>query len=121
METVRIRDGKKSDPGSGINIPYPQHCGKHIWAVQNVRTWWRCRAPATRPARPDSPSPRRTATSPGCRARSSTGTLSAGTSSQSLRKTTFISPALLYKGPANANYCYLKGNSNENRGGLKLV
>jgi hypothetical protein len=25
METVRIRDGKKSDPGSGINIPDPQH------------------------------------------------------------------------------------------------
>jgi hypothetical protein len=23
METVRIRDGKKSDPGSGINIPDP--------------------------------------------------------------------------------------------------
>ncbi len=26
METVRIQDGKKSDPGSGINIPDPQHC-----------------------------------------------------------------------------------------------
>jgi hypothetical protein len=26
METVRIRDGKKSHPGSGINIPDPQHC-----------------------------------------------------------------------------------------------
>jgi hypothetical protein len=26
METDRIRDGKKSDPGSGINIPDPQHC-----------------------------------------------------------------------------------------------
>ena len=25
METVRIRDGIKSDPGSGINIPDPQH------------------------------------------------------------------------------------------------
>jgi hypothetical protein len=25
METVRIRDGKKSDPGTGINIPDPQH------------------------------------------------------------------------------------------------
>jgi hypothetical protein len=25
MEKVRIRDGKKSDPGSGINIPDPQH------------------------------------------------------------------------------------------------
>jgi hypothetical protein len=25
METVRIRDGKKSDLGSGINIPDPQH------------------------------------------------------------------------------------------------
>ncbi len=25
METVRILDGKKSDPGSGINIPDPQH------------------------------------------------------------------------------------------------
>ncbi len=28
METVRIRDGKKSDPGSGINIPDPPHCFK---------------------------------------------------------------------------------------------
>jgi hypothetical protein len=28
METVRIRDGKKLDPGSGINIPDPQHCLK---------------------------------------------------------------------------------------------
>jgi hypothetical protein len=33
METVRIRDGKKSDPGrkkvgSGINIPDPPHCMK---------------------------------------------------------------------------------------------
>jgi hypothetical protein len=26
MEIVRIRDGKKSDPGSGINIPDPPHC-----------------------------------------------------------------------------------------------
>jgi hypothetical protein len=25
MEKSRIRDGKKSDPGSGINIPDPQH------------------------------------------------------------------------------------------------
>jgi hypothetical protein len=25
METVRIRDGKKSEPGSGINIPDPPH------------------------------------------------------------------------------------------------
>jgi hypothetical protein len=24
----KIRDGKKSDPGSGINIPDPQHCLK---------------------------------------------------------------------------------------------
>jgi hypothetical protein len=30
METVRIRDGKKSDPGSRINIPDPQHCKKHV-------------------------------------------------------------------------------------------
>jgi hypothetical protein len=29
METVRIRDGKKSDPGSGTNIPDLQHCAKH--------------------------------------------------------------------------------------------
>jgi hypothetical protein len=28
METVRILDGKKYDPGSGINIPDPQHCYK---------------------------------------------------------------------------------------------
>jgi hypothetical protein len=26
METVRIRDGKKSDPGSWINILDPPHC-----------------------------------------------------------------------------------------------
>jgi hypothetical protein len=26
IETDRIRDGKKSDPGSGINIPDPQQC-----------------------------------------------------------------------------------------------
>jgi hypothetical protein len=26
IETVRIRDRKKSDPGAGINIPDPQHC-----------------------------------------------------------------------------------------------
>jgi hypothetical protein len=26
MEKFRIWDGKKSDPGSGINIPDPQHC-----------------------------------------------------------------------------------------------
>jgi hypothetical protein len=25
MEKIRIMDGKKSDPGSGINIPDPQH------------------------------------------------------------------------------------------------
>jgi hypothetical protein len=29
METVRIRDGKKSVPGSRINIPDPQHCICH--------------------------------------------------------------------------------------------
>jgi hypothetical protein len=26
MEKIGIRDKKKSDPGSGINIPDPQHC-----------------------------------------------------------------------------------------------
>jgi hypothetical protein len=26
MEKIQIRDGKTSDPGSGINIPDPQHC-----------------------------------------------------------------------------------------------
>jgi hypothetical protein len=30
MEIVRIRDGKKSDPGSGINIPDPQDCLKEL-------------------------------------------------------------------------------------------
>ncbi len=29
METIRIRDGKKWDPGSGINIPDPQHWNLH--------------------------------------------------------------------------------------------
>jgi hypothetical protein len=28
MEKFRIRDGKNSDPGSGINIPDPQHWRK---------------------------------------------------------------------------------------------
>jgi hypothetical protein len=27
-----IRDGKKSDPGSGINIPDPQHWLRSSWA-----------------------------------------------------------------------------------------
>jgi len=35
METVRIRDGKKSNPGSGINIPDPQHCGTPFLKIQN--------------------------------------------------------------------------------------
>jgi hypothetical protein len=26
MEKIRIRDGKHSDPGSGISIPDSQHC-----------------------------------------------------------------------------------------------
>jgi hypothetical protein len=26
MEKSRIRDGKKADPASGINIPDPKHC-----------------------------------------------------------------------------------------------
>jgi hypothetical protein len=30
METVRIRDGKKSDPGPGINIPDSQHWAKSV-------------------------------------------------------------------------------------------
>jgi hypothetical protein len=33
-----IQDGKKSDPGSGINIPDPQHWGKlngPIWIVDD--------------------------------------------------------------------------------------
>jgi hypothetical protein len=38
METVRIRDGKKSDPGSGINIPDPPHCRKVCW----ILSWTRC-------------------------------------------------------------------------------
>jgi hypothetical protein len=31
METIRIRDGKKSDPGTGINIPNPQHWRKDFY------------------------------------------------------------------------------------------
>ncbi len=43
METARIRDGKKSDPGSGVNIPDPQHCSCHLlletfWAVFFIHT-----------------------------------------------------------------------------------
>ncbi len=34
-KNIRIRDGKNSDPGSGINIPDPQHCSRldltHSW------------------------------------------------------------------------------------------
>jgi hypothetical protein len=32
-----IRDGKKSDPGSGINIPDPQHCPHYILKYVLVR------------------------------------------------------------------------------------
>jgi hypothetical protein len=34
METVRIRDGKKSDPGYGINIPDPPHCLQEFNGLQ---------------------------------------------------------------------------------------
>ncbi len=37
METVRIRDGKKSDPGSGINIPDPQHWSVVLFERNAVR------------------------------------------------------------------------------------
>jgi hypothetical protein len=47
METVRIRDGKKSDPGSGINIPDPQHCSDagpdasfHFNEAFTIRKYW---------------------------------------------------------------------------------
>jgi hypothetical protein len=42
METVLIRDGKKSDPGSWINIPDPQHgfFGCQFWLA-----WIRIRIP----------------------------------------------------------------------------
>jgi hypothetical protein len=33
METVRIRDGKTSDPGAGINIPDPQQCKKGYFFI----------------------------------------------------------------------------------------
>ena len=38
MEKFRsgIRDGKNSDPGSGINIPYPQHWGVLIGNLSGV-------------------------------------------------------------------------------------
>jgi hypothetical protein len=32
IETARIRDGKKSDPGSGINTSDPQHCFMEVMA-----------------------------------------------------------------------------------------
>jgi hypothetical protein len=35
MKTSRIRDGKKSDPGSGINIPDPQHWLLHYCTSLN--------------------------------------------------------------------------------------
>jgi hypothetical protein len=33
METVRIWDGKKSDPGSGKNIPDPPHWQEELWIL----------------------------------------------------------------------------------------
>jgi hypothetical protein len=42
-----IRDGKKSDPGSGINIPDPQHCNKEEKKTTSeqllvfiIKKWW---------------------------------------------------------------------------------
>jgi hypothetical protein len=35
MENIRIRDGKTSDPGPGINIPDPQHYMKGMVPVGN--------------------------------------------------------------------------------------
>ncbi len=43
METVRIRDGKKSDPGSGINIPDPQHCKILNFFRKLIQTFWQWR------------------------------------------------------------------------------
>jgi hypothetical protein len=37
METVRIRDGKKSDPGSGINIPDKQHSKEAYFLVKKTK------------------------------------------------------------------------------------
>jgi hypothetical protein len=31
-----IRDDKKSDPGSGINIPDPQHCTKLVFRYRSL-------------------------------------------------------------------------------------
>jgi hypothetical protein len=36
METIRIRDRKKSDPGSAINIPDPQHYCRLVAKVPRV-------------------------------------------------------------------------------------
>jgi hypothetical protein len=35
-----IRDGKKSDPGSGINIPDPQLCLQAVSTIIKNATWW---------------------------------------------------------------------------------
>jgi hypothetical protein len=37
-----IRDGKKSDPGSGINIPDPQHCFLLSWPCKVHSSWLLC-------------------------------------------------------------------------------
>jgi hypothetical protein len=35
-----IRYGKKSDPGSGINIPDSQHCEQHYVDLKNTKDWF---------------------------------------------------------------------------------
>ncbi len=47
MEKIRIQDEKKSDPGSGINIPDPQHCVLYLSA--RVAVLW----PPSTVAQPD--------------------------------------------------------------------
>ncbi len=44
MDKIWIRDGTKSDPGSGINIPDPQHCPHYILKyvpARGMRQAWR--------------------------------------------------------------------------------
>jgi hypothetical protein len=51
MEKIRIRDGKNSDPASGINIPDPQHCICCRQVAASCLAWWACTppSPSTRP------------------------------------------------------------------------
>jgi hypothetical protein len=54
MEKIRIRVGKNSDPGSGINIPDPQYCyflflsgtlSRGAWGLVGLRYYYQLACP----------------------------------------------------------------------------